>query len=71
MNPNPTINRSGIAYHDAGTGSGEVDRRKRFIRSIPIQIGLGGGRDLIVDGIPSLMLLFYLAVELAVGTGGP
>src|SRR5262245_54946561 len=35
MKPNPTISRSGIAYHDAGTGSGEVDRRKRFIRSAP------------------------------------
>jgi hypothetical protein len=31
MKPNPTISRSGIAYHDAGTGSGEVDRRKRFM----------------------------------------
>src|SRR6516162_9067463 len=31
MKPYPTISPSGIAYHDAGTGSGEVDRRKRFI----------------------------------------
>jgi hypothetical protein len=42
MKPNPTISRSGIAYQDAGTGSGEVNRRRRFIEEHShFKFGLG------------------------------
>jgi len=32
--PNPMISRSGSAYQLAGTGSGEIERRSRFMSSV-------------------------------------
>jgi hypothetical protein len=47
-------------------------RRVAVIWAVFFAYSLALGRilSLIIDGMPSPMLLFYLAVELAVGTGG-